>query len=150
MFEVQLPQPYLLFLGDIESAPYAKTAFGLRDWASDCCVAEYVLGDVAVTTGLPRLSPGEAYERGARSLVIGVAAIGGGIAPSWLPAFKRALEAGLDIVSGMHTRLEEIPSLHETAVRLGRRLINVRQPPPWAADWQWAQAQRQASADRRD
>ncbi|HEX7114572.1 MAG TPA: DUF1611 domain-containing protein [Steroidobacter sp.] len=129
MFEVQLPQPYLLFLGDVGSAPYAKTAFGLRDWAPDRCVGEYALGDVQVTTGLPRLSPEEGYARGARSLVIGVAAIGGVIAPSWLPALQRALEAGLDIVSGMHTRLEEVPSLRETAQRLGRRLINVREPP---------------------
>jgi uncharacterized NAD-dependent epimerase/dehydratase family protein len=29
----------------------------------------------------------------------------------------------------MHTRLEEIPNLAATAERLGRRLINVRQPP---------------------
>src|SRR5947208_3091688 len=30
-----LPQPYLLFLGDITDAEYAKTAFGLRDWATE-------------------------------------------------------------------------------------------------------------------
>ena len=28
-----LPQPYLLFLGDTTEAGFAKTAFGLRDWA---------------------------------------------------------------------------------------------------------------------
>lgn len=27
-----LPQPYLLFLGDVAEPAYAKTAFGLRDW----------------------------------------------------------------------------------------------------------------------
>ena len=30
---IVLPQPYLLFLGDVTEAGYAKTAFGLRDWA---------------------------------------------------------------------------------------------------------------------
>ena len=34
-----LPQPYLLFLGDTTEPGYAKTAFGLRDWAGSpaCC-----------------------------------------------------------------------------------------------------------------
>ena len=42
----------------------------------------------------------------------------------------RALEAGLDIVSGMHARLTEVPALQAAAVRHGRRLIDVRVPPP--------------------
>ena len=36
-----LPQPYLLFLGDTTEAGYAKTAFGLADWAADRCVGEW-------------------------------------------------------------------------------------------------------------
>ena len=32
---MDLPQPYLLFLGDTTEKGYAKTAFGLRDWARD-------------------------------------------------------------------------------------------------------------------
>src|SRR3546814_7897201 len=35
-----LPQPYLLFLGDIVEPAYAKTAFGLRDWAPERCRSE--------------------------------------------------------------------------------------------------------------
>jgi uncharacterized NAD-dependent epimerase/dehydratase family protein len=41
-----------------------------------------------------------------------------------------ALDAGLDIVAGMHTRLADDPALSEKAARLGRRLIDVRTPPP--------------------
>ena len=41
--EVVLPQPYLLFLGDTTEPGYAKTAFGLRDWAGERCVGEYVI-----------------------------------------------------------------------------------------------------------
>jgi uncharacterized NAD-dependent epimerase/dehydratase family protein len=48
---------------------------------------------------------------------------------NWSGVLNDAVEAGLDVVSGLHTRLEEIPGLAETAKRLGRRLINVRQPP---------------------
>ena len=32
---LDLPHPYLLFLGDTTEPGYAKTAFGLRDWAPD-------------------------------------------------------------------------------------------------------------------
>ena len=46
-----------------------------------------------------------------------------------MPALVEALEAGLDIVSGMHARLEDVPGLREAARRLGRRLIDVRKPP---------------------
>src|SRR5215470_13582822 len=91
-----LPQPYLLFLGDTTEATYAKTAFGLRDWAPERCTGEWACETATVTTGLPRLSPKEAYARGARGLVIGVANTGGFIAQAWIPLLVEALEAGLD------------------------------------------------------
>src|SRR6202789_1099443 len=129
MIDLEIPQPYLVFLADLTVAPFAKTAFGLRDWARERCVGENALAAATVSTGLPRLTPAEARAQGARSMVIGAATIGGEIAAAWIPALEQALEAGLDLVSGMHTRLESVPRLNETAVRLGRRLINVRQPP---------------------
>jgi uncharacterized NAD-dependent epimerase/dehydratase family protein len=125
-----LPQPYLLFVGDTREAGYAKTAFGLRDWAGDQCVGECASDPAAVTTGLPRMSPAEAASRGARSMVIAVANKGGYIPESWRPTLIEALEAGLDLVSGMHTRLDDIGELAEAANRLGRRLIDVRTAPP--------------------
>lgn len=129
MTNLGLPQPYLLFLGDTTCAFDAKTAFGLRDWAGERCIGEFALPASTVTTNLPRMTPAEAKARGARSLVIGVAPVGGRIAPPWVPALVEALEAGLDLVSGMHTKLEEVPELKSAASRLGRRLINIRQPP---------------------
>jgi uncharacterized NAD-dependent epimerase/dehydratase family protein len=124
-----LPQPYLLFLGDTTEPGYAKTAFGLRDWAGDKCVGESVCPGATVTTGLERMTPAEAAARGARSMVIAVANSGGFIPANWQATLVDALEAGLDIVSGMHVRLAEIPGLAETANRLGRRLIDIRTPP---------------------
>ena len=126
---VALPAPYLLFLGDVTEPGYAKTAFGLRDWARELCVAEYSLPEATVSAGLPRLTPREAAARGARSLVIGVANTGGVLRPSWIPSLIEALEAGLDVVSGMHGRLAATRELKSTADRLGRRLIDIRQPP---------------------
>jgi uncharacterized NAD-dependent epimerase/dehydratase family protein len=127
---VTLPQPYLLFLGDTVEPGYAKTAFGLRDWAPEKCVGEFGLPSASVTTGLQKMTPLEAHAQGARSLVIGVANAGGFIADSWVPALVDALEAGLDLVAGMHARLGDLPPLREAAKRLGRRLIDIRVPPP--------------------
>src|SRR5262249_41538115 len=124
-----LPQPYLLFLGDITDAPYAQTAFCLRDWARNLCIRELALPPRTVPTGLPRLTPREARARGARALVIAVATRGGAVMPAWIPTLVEALEAGLDIISGMHSRLADNPELAAAASRLGRRLIEVRRPP---------------------
>ncbi|MDB6103134.1 MAG: nuclear protein [Gammaproteobacteria bacterium] len=126
---LQLPHPYLLFLGDTTQMPYAKTAFGLRDWAPERCIGEWSCDTATVTTNLPRLTPKAAYARGARGIVIGVANSGGVIAETWIPLLAEALQSGLDIISGMHARLHDVKPLRETAVRLGRRLIDIRVPP---------------------
>jgi D-glutamate N-acetyltransferase len=125
---LELPYPYLLFLGDTREPGFAKTAYGLRDWAPQRCVGEWSCKEATVTTGLPRLTPKEAYARGARGLVIGVANIGGVITEAWIPLLLEALDAGLDIVSGMHARLHNVEALRRRAQDLGRNLIDVRVP----------------------
>ena len=124
-----LPSPYLLFLGDTADPGYAKTAFGLRDWARERCIGELALPSARVTTGLPAMTPAQAAGAGARALVIGVANQGGVIADAWIPSLVEALDAGLDLVSGMHARLGDVPALAAAAARGGRRLIDVRRPP---------------------
>jgi len=121
--------PYLLFLGDTVEQGYAKTAFGLCDWAPDRCIGELALPGATVSTGFPRLSCKEAYAKGARALLIGVATPGGAIPQHWIAPLLDALKAGLDIVSGMHARLSDIPQLKASAEMLGRRLVDVRVPP---------------------
>ena len=123
------PGPYLLFLADTVEPGYAKTAFGLRDWAGERCIGELALPAATVTTGLPKMSAKQAYEQGARSLVIGVASPGGLIPDAWIASLIDALEAGLDIVSGMHVPLADVHPLGATAKLLGRRLIDIRTPP---------------------
>ena len=127
---VQVPSPYLLFLGDTTEPAYAKTAFGLRDWVPERCVGEWGCAEASVSTGLPRMTPREAFARGARALVIGVANTGGVIGESWVPLLVEALEGGLDVVSGLHAKLRDVPALAAAAARTGRRLIDVRTPPP--------------------
>ena len=124
-----LPGPYLLFLGNTTEVGYAKTAYGLRDWAPERCLGEFACEGATVSTGLRFMTPAEAAAKGARSLVIGVANAGGVIPEAWLGSLLQAMEAGLDIISGMHVRLVEIARLRNAAAALGRRLIDVRQPP---------------------
>src|SRR6202522_238887 len=126
---LDLPQPYLVFPGGTTQRGYAKTAFGLRDWARDRCVGEWSCDGATVTVDLPRLTPKEAHTRGARALLIGVANIEGIIGDHWMPSLIEALESGLDIIGGTHTRLNDIPLLKGVAERCGRRLIDVRTPP---------------------
>src|ERR1700735_4239838 len=127
---MELPHPYLLFLGATTEPPYAKTAFGLRDWVPERCIGEWACEGATVTTGLPRLKPAEAYAKGARGMVISVANTGGVIASRWVPLLVEALEAGLDLVSGLHVKLRDVPQLQAASTRAGRRLIDVRVPPP--------------------
>lgn len=126
---IDLPHPYLLFLGDAADATFLKTGLGLRDWARDLCVAEYKCAGAAATLGLPVMHPRAAREAGAHALVLATASIGGAIRPGWIPCLVEALEAGLDIISGAHDRLSDIDSLRRVAHARGRRLIDVRTPP---------------------
>lgn len=125
---ISLAKPYLLFLGEATRDAEAKTGFGLRDWCRNDCLGQWALPSARVDLGLPVLEPTAAVSRGARSLLIAVAPVGGGLSESWLPRLVEALEAGLDIVSGMHTRLSDVPLLAETAHRFGRQLVDVRHP----------------------
>lgn len=123
---MHVPTPYLVFLGDLTDAHYAKTGLGLKDWVPDRCVAQLRLPGATVDAGLPDMSPAEAKAAGARSLVIGVANRGGHVPEYWLDVLVEALEAGLDLVSGLHTRLEAFPVIAEAVERTGRQVHNVR------------------------
>jgi uncharacterized NAD-dependent epimerase/dehydratase family protein len=52
--------------------------------------------------------------------------VGGQIQARWIPSLVGALEAGLDIVSGMHTKLETVEPIRLAAEKHGRTLHNIR------------------------
>ncbi|MEJ1964973.1 MAG: DUF1611 domain-containing protein [Gammaproteobacteria bacterium] len=125
---MNIPQPYLIFLGDVDNALDAKTGFGLVHWRPQLCLAQRRLPGCRVDLGIPDMSPAEARAAGARALVIGVAPFGGAISPTWVEAITAALDAGLDVASGLHTRLASIPAIAEAARRNARSLFDVRSP----------------------
>ena len=126
---VELKTPYLIFLGDVPSQVFAKTAMGLAQWAPDLCVAQHRFSDCEIDAGLPDMSIAESVVAGAKSLLIGSAPVGGAIQDNWIPSLLQAIDAGMDIVSGLHTKLSDYPELKEAAAKAGVRLITVRVPP---------------------
>lgn len=136
-----LRRPYLLFLGEETLALKAKTAYGLRDWAGDSCIGQLRLPGGTVDLGLAEMDVHAAAAAGAGSLVIGVTPVGGRIQASWMQLLHAAVEAGLDIVSGLHTSLQTVPGLADAATRRGVRLVDVRLPP---ADLPRASGQRRS------
>lgn len=124
---MELKRPYLLFLGDVPDALAAKTAIGIVDWRKDWCVGQVRLPGCNADTGLPDMGLQQAIAAGAQTLVIGVVNAGGVLPDHWLDSIVAALDAGLDVASGLHLRLEDIPAIAEAAKRNGRQLHNVRQ-----------------------
>ncbi len=120
--------PYLLFLGDAPDQLAAKVAQGIVDWRPENATSQYRMAECKADLGLTDLSIAAALEAGAKTLVIGVANRGGIIPDSWVAVLLGALEQGLDIAAGLHSRLNDVPQLSEAAARLGRGLYDVRQP----------------------
>ena len=123
-----LKTPYLLFLGDAKDALAAKVAQGIRDWRPENAVGQMRLPGCVADLGIPDMGIAESMEKGARTLVVGVANRGGFIAEEWVDVLVGALEAGMDLAAGLHNKLADVPRLAETAKRLGRELHDVRHP----------------------
>ncbi|MEM6639676.1 MAG: DUF1611 domain-containing protein [Pseudomonadota bacterium] len=126
MSETSLKQPYALYVGNVSATSFAKTGIGIAHWRPEWCVGQIRDTDDAVDLGLPDLTPAEAAERGAKTMVIGVVNHGGYIDPVWVPTLAAALDAGLDLANGLHARLTSIDVLATKAVKHGRALHDVR------------------------
>jgi D-glutamate N-acetyltransferase len=72
---------------------------------------------------------GEAIERGAEALLVGVAPTGGKLDPAWRSVLLEAIGAGLHVEAGLHTQLSEDPELRRAATRAGVALRDLRAAP---------------------
>jgi uncharacterized NAD-dependent epimerase/dehydratase family protein len=59
-------------------------------------------------------------------MVVGVANAGGVLPEHWVKEIVAALEAGLDVATGLHKRLGSIPAIAEAAAKHKRKLHDVR------------------------
>ncbi len=123
---MKIAPPYLIFLGDTPIAELAKTGAGLVHWRPERCLAQLRFTGCAADLGVAEMSVGQAANAGARTLVIGTAPPGGQLPGHWIDTLEEALAAGLDVASGLHQKLTDIPRLAEAADRHGRQLFDVR------------------------
>ena len=114
-----IKSPYLLFLGDAADGLAAKVAQGIKDWRPDLSVGQYRMNGCNADLGLSDMTFDQAVDAGAKTLVIGVANRGGVISAEWKAKLIEALEAGLDIASGLHNLLKDEKVLVDKAEELG-------------------------------
>ena len=126
---VQLNPPYLILIGDLTDATYAKTGMGIVQWRPELVAGQLRFPGCKVDMGVADMTVTEAVEAGVRSLVIGVAPVGGVVPDSWWACIEEAARAGLDIVCGLHFKLADFPAVAAAAKASGARLIDVRNPP---------------------
>jgi uncharacterized NAD-dependent epimerase/dehydratase family protein len=117
----------------------AKTAVGLLRHCPDEVVAvlsapnagKNLAEIVGVGAGVPIVaSIEEALPQRPDHLVLGVALPGGQVPPAWRAMMLAALANGMDILNGLHQRLSTDEQLAAAAAAAGRRIIDVRTPPP--------------------
>jgi uncharacterized NAD-dependent epimerase/dehydratase family protein len=126
---IQLNAPYLIMVGDVGDDTYAKTGLGIVQWRPDLVAGQLRFKGNRIDLGVPDMTISEAVTAGVRSLVIGVAPIGGVVPDEWWLTIEEAALAGLDIVCGLHLKLSSYPAIVNAARTSGARLIDVRVPP---------------------
>jgi uncharacterized NAD-dependent epimerase/dehydratase family protein len=120
-------------------ASNAKTAHGVIRYGSDETVAvidpscagkrvrdvvPYLHSDAPIVDGVAQAI---AYKP--TSLLIGTAPKGGKLPPDWREQVLAAIDAGLEIVSGLHDILGEDQEFAAAALRRNVRIWDVREPP---------------------
>ena len=123
---MQIAQPYLLFIGDVPDALAAKTAQGIVDWRPEWCLGQLRYPGCKADLGIKDLGVADARAAGARTLIVGAANAGGILPEHWVATIVEALDAGMDVASGLHVRLGSVPAIAEAAERNGRQLFDVR------------------------
>jgi uncharacterized NAD-dependent epimerase/dehydratase family protein len=119
---------------------YGKTATGILRYSKDQVVAVIdstkAGQDVAhalradLGQGIPVVRDiREALTYNPDTLLIGIAPKGGALPTEWRWQLLAAIEAGLNIISGLHTFLSDDEELRSAAARRGVTIWDVRRPP---------------------
>lgn len=121
------------------ATPSAKTAHGVIAYADDLTVAviDPHLAGKRVVEVLPYLHSetpivadvAGALMYGPNTLLVGVAAPGGALPAAWRAEILAAIDAGLNVVSGLHDILGADPEFAAAAARAGVTIDDIREPP---------------------
>ena len=123
-----LRTPYLMFIGDAPDQLAAKTADGVAQWRREACLGQLRLPGCKADLGLPDMTIEAAARAGVKTVIVGTTNRGGVLGEGWDRLLIQALELGMDLASGLHHRLADIPVLRDTAARCGRQIADVRHP----------------------
>ncbi len=119
---------------------YGKTGIGVIHYGKDPVVAvidstkagQDVAGVLGASfgQGIPMVRDiHEALAYQPTALLIGIAPMGGALPEAWRWQLLAAIEAGLEIISGLHTFLAEDKELKAAADKRGVTIWDVRRPP---------------------
>lgn len=81
-------------------------------------------GDIPVLATLE-----EGLATGPTAVLVGIAPQGGRLPDEWRPLLRRVIEAGLDVVSGLHFYLGLDPEISALAAEHGVKIVDLRRPP---------------------
>jgi uncharacterized NAD-dependent epimerase/dehydratase family protein len=135
-------QQRLVILAEGSLDPHdGKTAFGVLRYGDrpvvaviDSTRAPGRMGDVRRIPGredipiVASVDEALALPEPPHALLIGIAPTGGRLPDTWRRALLRSIEAGLDIISGLHTFLSDDPELAAAAGATGVTIHDVRRP----------------------
>jgi D-glutamate N-acetyltransferase len=117
----------------------AKTAYGVIRYGRDDVIA--VLDSKRAGENVAAFLPGHdipivatleealALEERPDALLIGIAPTGGRLPESWRSTILAAIDAGLDVLSGLHTFVGDDAAFAAAAATRGVQLIDYRRPP---------------------
>src|SRR5437588_9541566 len=120
---------------------YGKTATGVIRYGKDTVVTvidsttegmdvPQALGGAPFGHGIPVVRDiKEALTYSPDTLLIGIAPMGGALPAAWRWQLLTAIDAGLDLVSGLHFFLADDEELRSAAAKRGVTIWNVRRPP---------------------
>lgn len=128
----------ILAEGTLSDEYHGKTAQGVLRYSQDdvLAVVDSQLAGRDITTIIPGLqrsvpivaSVSEVMHLGATSLLVGIASVGGKLPDALRPEIVAGIDAGLEIVNGLHDLLRADPEFVARAARSGSRLWDVREP----------------------
>jgi uncharacterized NAD-dependent epimerase/dehydratase family protein len=121
----------ILAEGHAHDPHYGKTARGVIQYGPHPVAA--VVDSEAAGTEVDGVPVVATIEEGLglrpTTALVGVAVAGGRLPPEWRALIRAALEAGLDVESGMHEFLADDPEFARVAQERGLELRDLRRPP---------------------
>jgi uncharacterized NAD-dependent epimerase/dehydratase family protein len=127
--KIRLRKPYLLLVGDTTDIVDAKTGLGIVHWRRNDVSGQLRFSQSAVSLDVPDMDLDTAVAEGVGSIIVGVAPLGGAVPEAWWKVMRQAAAAGIDVVSGLHSRLSDDAEIVACAESSGASLIDIRVPP---------------------